>query len=108
MPSYLSGYGVGRTFYRVAGWSTKKVRGAFGKGYQDGAFNGWPAKWSPPAVPAGVCYQEEREAQTYAIHLYTAGFFMGAAASTPGPKVPDPACSTYHAGIAEVSVLTTA
>ena len=106
MPSYLSGYGMGRTFYRMAGWSNKKVRGAFSKGYQDGAFNGWPAKWSPPAVPASVCYQESgREAQTHAIHIYTVGFYMGAAASSPGPKVPDPISAEYHSGIAEVRVL---
>ena len=92
--------------YRLAQWSLKKIKGAFSKGYRDGAFNGWPGKWSSPAVPAEYCYQEEREAQLFAIHIYSTGFFMGAAEASSGPKVPGPNDASYHQKIAQASVFS--
>ena len=92
--------------YRIAGWSLKRIRGTFSRGFKDGAFNGWPGKWSCPAVPSDYCYQDDREAQLFAIHIYTVGFFMGAAEASTGPKVPGQDDAGYHQRIAQASVFS--
>ena len=92
--------------YQLAHWSLKRVKGVFSKGYKDGAFNSWPGKWTCPAVPAEYCYHDDREAQLFSIHLYTVGFFMGAAEASTGPKVPGPSDASYHQKIAQASVFS--
>ena len=111
LPSYLSPTGAGRTMYSMAGWSLKRIKGVFTKGHKDGLFNGWPGRWSLPAVPTDTCYHEEREAQMLAVHVYTVGFYMGAAEGAteadvgPGGEVPSPVDAAHHRRIAEASVL---
>ena len=112
LPSYLSPAGAGRTVYRSSEWSLKRIKGVFAKGHKDGVFNGWPGAWSLPAVPTDTCYHEEPGAQMLAVHVYTVGFFMGAAEGAteadvgPGVEVPNPADAGYHRRIAEASVFS--
>lgn len=104
MPSYLTETGIGRTQYRRANYSSKKMRGAFGRGFSDGVFNGWPGKWTTPAAPANLCYSEHPESQLFSLFTYTVGFYMGATESSRGPDVPEPTDAVMHQKIAQASV----
>ena len=113
VPNYLHEQKVGRVAYHKVNFSHKRIKTPFLKGYDDGRFNGWPAKWSLPACPASTCFHPKEAGQPYLLHLYTVGFFMGAAGSAPRlppsdprystlPKPPDPSDARYHSSIAQV------
>ena len=95
---------MARTRFSSSGFTQKRLEGLFKKGYQDGAFNGWPGKWNLPAAPAAVCYFDGVDDQCYALMVYTVAFFMGAVDTEPrSPKVPGSLDVSYHNGIARVS-----
>ena len=103
LPVYLHEGKVGRTAHSEVPLGHKKVVGVFRKGCYDGRFNGWPDSWSLPSAPASVCYHQSKQAQNYLLHLYTVGYFMGAAESSFEAEVPDPADPGFHSALAEVS-----